>query len=156
MNASETERTLQSLQPSLPSDRLESRIAADLDLDRQWMRPKEGHRPARWLSATGWASVGAAAAVVLMFLASDEGAPDSKTAVSGESKPAPRILPVATIREWVDAEDQGIQWNDQQGPERRVRLTTMERHAWIDPRDGAEMVVQQPRQETLLLPVNFQ
>jgi len=32
----------------------------------------------------------------------------------------------------------------------------MERHAWIDPRDGAHIVLEQPREDSVVLPVSFQ
>jgi hypothetical protein len=161
MTDNETEQLLASLTPVSPRVTLQQRVEQDLELDRSWMRPG---RPAvqqkrqRWLSSVVWASAGAAAAAVAFTLWPLVPASEADVSVAAEagSDAAPEILPVSTIREWVTAEDQGIQWNDRSAPERRVRLTTMERQSWIDPRDGAEIVVEQPRQETVLLPVNFQ
>lgn len=155
MTQLDTERLLQSLAPAAPPESLEKRIEADLDLDRTWMKRPGSRRRVTWKSAAGWAAMGAAAAVVVVSLLPFDTAGEARV-VKAEAAPGQAIVPVSTIREWVGAEDQGIQWNDEQAPERRVRLTTMERQTWIDPRDGAEIVVEQPRHETVLLPVSFQ
>lgn len=159
MTETETERLLESLRPSRPSDVLVQRIGDDLESDAAWMRESgtfKSPSKVRWFTSVGWTAMGAAAAVLAMSLY-------ARFAIQEPSSPAPevaasevKLVPVSTIREWVDAEDQGIQWNAEQAPERRVRLTTMERHSWIDPSDGAEIIVEQPRRETVLLPVSFQ
>jgi hypothetical protein len=57
----------------------------------------------------------------------------------------------------MEAQDEGIQYNDvSRLPEQHVRLVSMERRAWIDPRDGAKIIVEMPREESVVLPVSFQ
>jgi hypothetical protein len=57
----------------------------------------------------------------------------------------------------MEAQDQGIQYNDvSRLPEQHVRLLSMERHAWIDPRDGAKITVEMPHEQSVVLPVSFQ
>jgi hypothetical protein len=57
----------------------------------------------------------------------------------------------------MEAQNEGIQYNDvSRLPEQHVRLVSMERHAWIDPRDGAQITVEVPREDSVVLPVSFQ
>jgi hypothetical protein len=37
-----------------------------------------------------------------------------------------------------------------------MRVRSVERHQWIDPRDGAEYTVEVPQVESVALPVKFQ
>lgn len=159
MTETETERLLESLRPSRPSDELAQRIGDDLESDAAWMRASgKSKSPAkvRWSTSIGWTAMGAAAAVLVMSMVAKFSVKEPPNSGPEVAKSGVELVPVSTIREWVDAEDQGIQWNAEEAPERRVRLTTIERHSWIDPSDGAEIIVEQPRRETVLLPVSFQ
>jgi hypothetical protein len=49
-----------------------------------------------------------------------------------------------------------VQFNEQQLPERHLRVVSLERHEWIDPRDGAQIAVELPHEDTVVLPVSFQ
>jgi hypothetical protein len=67
------------------------------------------------------------------------------------------IMPVSIIREVMNAENQGIQYNaTSRLPEQHMKIVSMERHAWIDPRDGAQITVEMPREDSVVLPVSFQ
>lgn len=133
------ESLLRSLKPGMPNPELRERIGADLKLDEAWL-PRQVRRAPRWLVATGWAGLGAAAAsVALVFLAGGSGESDNPrgggyvqradaAAVSGASAVQP------------------------------VRVWSVERRAWIDPTDGAEIMVEIPKgnDSQVVLPVNFQ
>lgn len=142
------ESLLSGLAPRAPSQALSERIAHDLDLDRQWLH---GHRrPRRWLTSLAWATVGAAAALAVSAVLAPPAGPATAAA-----KPA--LLPAGTIREVVHTEDEGIAFNEaEQTHEQRLRLYSVERQNWIDPRDGARITVERPREEHLVLPVSYQ
>lgn len=142
------ESLLSGLAPRGPSQALREGIAADLDLDRQWLH--ERYRPRRWLMPLGWAAAGAAAALAVSAVLAPTA--DSASAVAKSA-----LLPVDTIREVVHTEDEGIAFNEaEQTHEQRLRLYSVERQNWIDPRDGARITVERPREEHLVLPVSYQ
>lgn len=147
MNDPDLESLLASLPPRGPSAALRQRVEHELDRDRLWLPPRRRTRP--WLPRLLWSGLGAAAAVLAMNLS--PGIPDaSDPALTG-------VLPVSTVREVVNAETEGIQYNAESNlPEQRVKLVTIERHAWTDPRDGARITVEMPREDRLVLPASFQ
>jgi hypothetical protein len=123
----------------MPNPELRERIGADLKLDEAWL-PRQVRRAPRWLVATGWAGLGAAAAAVaLAFLtggAVERG--DAGGAGVAQSAEVGRVLG--------------------QGVVQPVRVWSVERRAWIDPTDGAEIMVEIPKADggQVVLPVNFQ
>jgi len=142
------ETLLSGLAPRGPSQTLGQRVAHDLDLDRQWLQGRQVRR--RWLAPVAWAVAGAAAALTMSaFLIP----PARSTTIAAKTT----LLPAGTIREVVHTEDEGIAFNEaSQTHEHRVRLISVERQDWIDPRDGARITVEQPREEHLVLPVSYQ
>jgi hypothetical protein len=56
----------------------------------------------------------------------------------------------------VDVEDGGISFATPDSPQRQMRVHSLERHQWIDPRDGAEYTVEVPKVESVVLPVKYQ
>lgn len=159
MNEHELENLLSGLAPRGPSAAMTRQVEHELELDRQWMRDPARRRQA-WMAPVFWTSVGAAAAVAFMGLLSTPAA-SSGVNLAAVSVPAaaaaPAVLPVSTIREVVGAQNEGIQYNaDSRMPEQHLKLMSMERHAWIDPRDGAHITVERPREDSVVLPVSFQ
>jgi hypothetical protein len=152
MNDHDLENLLSSLAPARPSTALEQRVNRELEQDLRWaLRP--GRRPARWLPPMLWTSLGAAAAVVVMSLM--QAAPEPAGLASAPT--AHSVLPVSTIREVVDTQDQGIRYNETSRlPEQHMKIVSLERRAWIDPRDGAHITVEVPREDSVVLPVSFQ
>jgi hypothetical protein len=159
MNDHELETLLSGLPPRGPSAALSQKVARELEADRQWMYTPVQAGEHRWLGSVSWAAAGAAAAVLTMSLFSGGSGVGSSPAVAAApvTAPAPAVMPVTTIREVVSAENEGIHYNaSSRLPEQRVRLMSVERHAWTDPRDGAHIILEQPREESVLLPVSFQ
>jgi hypothetical protein len=149
------ENFLQSLAAAPPSEKLRSRVAHELDLDSQWLPAPRRRLAPRWLAAPAWGALGAAAAVALMT-AFDTNRAEPNAALT-RSTPVSSVMPVTVIRELVDAQDEGIRYNSQSRlPEQHVNYVTVERRAWIDPRDGAEITIEVPREEKVVLPVSFQ
>lgn len=64
-NPHHLESLLASLRPAAPDPELQERVKADLRLDEAWL-PRQMRRAPRWLAATGWASLGAAAALAAL------------------------------------------------------------------------------------------
>jgi len=169
MNDTELESLLRSMTPVAPSAELAGRVQHDLDLMQSFReaKPEEAlvSRPkpaARWLSNVVWAGLGAAAAVVVMGAMQTHGR--STTSIAAVTKvpsvstaiPAAAVMPVSSTREWVDVEDMGISYATPDSPARQMKVISMERHQWIDPRDGAEYTVEVPKQESLVLPMKYQ
>lgn len=161
MNESDLERMLAGLAPAPVSSRLESRVERDLMIDSglsvidggalvKPVRPKK----IMWWHPVAWAALGAAAAVAVTSLGPVQTGTNAGGLASAERQAA--AIPVSSTREWLDADDQGVHFNSQQLPERRLRLTSMERHEWVDPRDGAQITVEIPREDTVVVPVEFQ
>lgn len=150
MNENELETLLQSLPPARPSAALAKRVDDELKSDLSWAHTSRGRVPT-WLSPVMWASMGAAAAVMIM------GSLDHAEAPSAPAAKITSVMPVSTIREVMNAENQGIQYNAiSRLPEQHMKIVSMERHAWIDPRDGAQITVEMPREDSVVLPVSFQ
>lgn len=151
LNEIHLENVLRGLAPAAASPALVQRVDEELKLDMSWLgttsRPR---RSVRWLSSAGWSALGAAAAVAVMsFL-------PNPAKSSGSLVTAPTVLPVSTIREWEDVQDEGIHYSKERLPEQHLRVFARERQTWIDPRDGAQMTVEYPREQKLVLPVSFQ
>lgn len=151
MNENEIEKLLSEMRPRAASAELEKRIEHDLAFT-SGLRLIEGGAKPRKMSwqPVAWIGLGAAAAFVIMSLSPATQSKSNGTLAAGSA------VPVNSTREWVNADDQGVRFNSEQLPERHLRLTTMERHEWIDPRDGAQISVEIPREDTVVLPVKFQ
>ena len=151
MNENEIEKLLSEMRPRAASAELEKRIEHDLAFT-SGLRLIEGGAKPRKMSwqPVAWIGLGAAAAFVIMSLSPATQSKSSSMLASGSA------VPVNSTREWVNADDQGVRFNSEQLPERHLRLTTMERHEWIDQRDGAQISVEIPREDTVVLPVKFQ
>lgn len=166
MKEHEVESLLASLSPRPPSNALERAVAVELGEDREWMqRPPRRSRPV-WLTSVTWAAAGAvAAALVMNALPQPDAGPDGTLPIATVTpSPAPvtltragAVMPVTTIREVVGAQNQGIRYNEQSRlPEQHLKVLTVERQAWIDPRDGAQITLERPAEQSVILPVSFQ
>jgi anti-sigma-K factor RskA len=150
LNEPQLENLLRGLAPAAASPALTQRVDEELKLDMSWLSTNRQHRPMpRWLTSATWASLGAAAAVAVMSYL-PQPTPSSALATT------PAVLPVSTIREWEDVQNDGIHYSAERLPEQHMTVISRERQTWIDPRDGAQMTVEYPRQQKLVLPVSFQ
>ena len=61
-----------------------------------------------------------------------------------------------TTRELVSTEDSGELFETDEGPVREVRYSYLEHHAWANPRTGARVELEVPREDVFLLPVSLQ
>lgn len=153
-NETRLENLLRSLAPAPASPSLTQGVDEELRLDMSWLgTPTQARRRPRWLTSVTWAAVGAAAALAVMSFLPDS---PSRVPAAGGMAAAPALLPVSTISEWEDIKDEGIHYSQERLPEQHVRLIARERQTWIDPRDGAQMTVEYPREQKLVLPISFQ
>lgn len=159
MNDTELENLLISLAPARPGAALTQRVDQELAQDLRWALRSQRRVPS-WLSPVLWTSLGAAAAVAVMSLPTREeaaGLGDRLVAAKATAPLTPSVLPVSTIREVVQAQDEGIRYNSSsQLPEQHMKIVSLERRAWIDPRDGAHITIEVPREDSVIMPVSFQ
>jgi hypothetical protein len=160
IHAPELENLLRGLAPAAVSPELRSRVEEELRLDMSWLSQTVSKpRAVRWLAPVTYAAMGAAAAIAVMSAFSGTVAPTalpSQSAIAGSSVSSSGVMPVSTISEWDDVQDEGIRYTADRLPEKHVRVRGTERHLYIDPRDGAEIIVEYPREQSLVLPVSFQ
>lgn len=159
------ENLLRGLAPAKPTPQLLQRVEEELRLDMSWLaNAAPRRRTVRWMAPLGYAAIGAAAAIATMAmlpsLLQKNGAGGTGPAVAAKST-APAtlrdgLMPVSTISELDDIRDEGIHYGSDQMPVKHVLVRGKERHVFIDPRDGAEVMVEYPRQQSLILPVSFQ
>ena len=158
-HAPELENLLRGLAPAAVSPELRTRVEEELRLDMSWLsQTTKRPRAVRWLAPVTYAALGAAAAIAVMSAFSS-----SITLPASTSKPtvavnAPQsgVMPVSTISDWDDVQAEGIRYTADRMPQKHVRVRGTERHVYIDPRDGAEIIVEYPREQSLVLPVSFQ
>lgn len=153
MNEQEMESLLRSLSPAGAPPALEARVEREISVGRS-LRVIEGAPTARmraWLPVA-WASLGAAAAVIVLGVLESQprAALQPGTVASGQAAPA------AAVSEPIFVDDQGVRFNEDKLPERHLKFVSLERREWVDPRDGARISVEVPREETLVMPVEFQ
>jgi hypothetical protein len=158
MNDHDIENLLTSLAPARPSAALAQRVDHELEQDMRWALLPAARRSPRWLPPVMWTTLGAAAAVLVMSFASTNIAEtNGSPALPAAALTNTSVMPVSTIREIVDAQDEGIRYNETSRlPEQHMRIVSLERKEWIDPRDGAHIMIEMPSEDNVVLPVAFQ
>ena len=175
MNESQFERKLRGVRPAPPSAELVERIAgqlsevpesaaltvpAEVRLERLPAAGRLRAGPARgwssWWRGLGWAAAGACAALVAMR--GVEYSRPSETSLRSVPAPAAtaEFQPETSSRELLDARDEGLRYDDEQAPQRQLRLTFVERHTWTNPVTGAVIHFEVPREDIVLTPVAMQ
>jgi hypothetical protein len=169
MNESELEKELRSLRPAKPSDRLAERIAADLKTPSV-----NAHEPATGLLtlhanrangtrfARPWLLVFAgASAVVIGFFAVAQWTKPTLRSTALNSEPASVVTalnetPDESVDELIGARDEGVVYSEDAEPQRQVRVVYLERHTWTNPKTGAVVEIEVPREDIVLMPVAMQ
>jgi len=151
MSTNDLESLLRDLKPAPPSARLFQKVDEELSLDMSWLgRPSLTRKAAKWFTPVTFSMLGAAAAVAVMsWFAFSQPAQSDRATADG-------AVPVSTISEWQDFQNEGIRYSQDKTPQRQIRLIGTERRIFIDPRDGAQIIVETPKEESVVLPVNFQ
>jgi hypothetical protein len=159
MSESEFENELRALRPVAPSPGLGDRIAREMSAHATATTESNVARSpwSRVLSGFGWAFAGAAATVAVLaatdaFHQRSVQAPAASIAKSAQTE----FEPVGVTQELIAAEDGGFVYDDAQEATRLVRYTTLERHTWTDASTGAQLQVEVPREDMILMPVAMQ
>ncbi|MBE7496209.1 MAG: hypothetical protein HS117_14800 [Verrucomicrobiaceae bacterium] len=159
-NETDIENLLRGLPPAAASPALFQRVEEELRLDMSWLSSTTRQKKIRWLAPLSYAALGAAAAIAVMAALPGITGPDTPAGSSGITAVTPAaaggLMPVSTISELDDIRDDGIHYGADQMPVKHLVVRGTERHVFIDPRDGAEVIVEYPRQQSLVLPVSFQ
>ena len=161
---SDFESELRALKPATPSDELAERIAAAMPKVQAALGADQTSQATwfeRLIPGLGWAIGGAAAAFLLIGLVQMKSTvPTSQPAVAqSAASPDPNaenFEPAELTHELIAAEDEGLAYDEDQELVRRVRYTSIERHAWQDRQTGAQLVVEVPREDVLFFPVAMQ
>jgi hypothetical protein len=176
MNESQIEGLLHSLKPVSPSADLLHRVEQSMQLQSFFSDSAESaHKPAAtkpskhrsWHEPVAWASVGAAAAALVVFLlppreVSSGGSlavanPARSVAVGNAANMAPvSTQPVAPAGQVVSAKEEGIIQPSSGQPVRRIRTTRIIQQLVVDPSTGAQSVIQIPVEEFIDIPVQVQ
>jgi hypothetical protein len=169
MNESDLEKELRSLLPTKPSAQLAERIAAELKAPAAephqpaagiLAKPAKQKNGARFASPWSLVFAGAAAVVIGFFAVVMWPKPQSRTMVSNsELEGAVVVLnetPDESVDELIDAKDEGLVYSEDEEPQRQVRMVYLERHTWTNPRTGAVVEFEVPREDVVLMPVAMQ
>jgi hypothetical protein len=168
MTMNHIENMLRSLVPTSPSPELYERVAHDFALAAKFRDAdilplgNVAHPRKPLFQPLTWATFGAAAAVVIM---STMQYAHYHTRSGGESlvetqKTAPHLtteIPeITSSREFVKVNDDGINFSQAGQAQRQLRVKSIERRQWVDPRDGAVYIIETPREHAIVVPVNVQ
>lgn len=169
MNESDFEKRLRALQPSAPSPQLSERIREELAEPNAIETSRYDPRSGRFVEAIrsifalrlvrdlGWACAGAAATVAVIAILHRPDAPVTPLVEASAPMSEPDAFEHAeTTRELVSAEGSDELFESDEGPVREVRYSYLEHHAWSNPRTGARVEIEVPREDVFLLPVSMQ
>ena len=157
---SDLETDLRALQPLRPAASLEERIAQGLHAPtvptppaNPWWRQLGFYRPAAAF-AWGLATPAAAACAVLFLHASGPAAAQRSSApakrpAASESLATSGFGPAAASDVVYQTNDEGVVYDADQQPARRVRYRSEETLAWSNPDTGAQVEVSYPREEVV-------
>ena len=152
MNDAHLEDLLRTMQPSQPSAELTQRVDRELALAALFRDAPPAaitkSKRAPWYVPATWATLGAAAAVLVMSALPPATVPTNKGLTTVPS--------VNTSREWIDVQDGGIKFDQPGSPQRQLNVRAVERRQWVDPRTGVEYTVEVPVNESVTMPVKFQ
>jgi hypothetical protein len=174
MNESELENELRALLPAAPSPALEKRIAAEISahaitvaspriLDQA---PTSGviarsSQPSPLMSLLRgllWAGAGAAVATVILLNRAPQPQTPPALPVAAATQDETIIvseMPEQMVTELIESTDEGLVYNEDT-PQRQMRLTYLERHTWTNPKTGAVIEFEVPREDIVLMPVAMQ
>ena len=158
MNDTQLEDLLRMMPPATPDAGLSQRVERDLALAAMFRdavpAPTVQAKRAPWYVPATWALLGAAAAVLVMSALP----PAAVLSTNGiaQTKVNPPVMPVNLSHEFVGVDEGNITFAKPDSPQREVNVRAVERRQWIDPRDGAEYIIEVPVNQSVTMPVKFQ
>ena len=168
MNESELEEQLRSLRPVAPAAALQETIARELAHAPVAVASSERETESivtRILHGLPWAIGGAAAAVVVMIVIEQPGSRAvAEKAPEPHNEPVNEEVAAASLEfraetpshEILHAVEGDVIFAEQEEPTRLVRVNSLERRTWLNPHTGAQIAVELPREDLLLVPVAYQ
>jgi hypothetical protein len=163
MNDSDLELRLRALAPAAPSPALKRAVAQELATAHAAATPARGWARPRWWRDAGWALAGAAAVLLAVAFVAPAGRMPSPLAQVPVPVGTAPVVPDDDTFEHTEASQELLAADDSpevietaEGPAREVRYSFRERHAWANPRTGARVVIEVPREDIYLLPVSLQ
>jgi hypothetical protein len=171
MNESQIERLMLSLKPVSPSPQLMERVEHDMQLQSFFRMeapaaaasPKQAQRRS-WHVPVAWASVGAAAAALVVSLMPPREVSAPAATMASRSIPvgnAAQMAPVSTnavapVGQVVSAQEVGIIQPTSGQPTRQIRVQRIIQQVVIDPSTGAQAIIERPVEEIIEVPVQVQ
>jgi hypothetical protein len=163
MNESDVEKELRLLTPMKPSAQLANRIAADLNRpDARIQQPASGLLTRSKPFARPWflVLVGVTTAVAALMAIVWSMKPSPEAIVGGMERSVEVAVlsetPDRSETELIETQDEGVIYDDTDEPQRQVRMVYLERHTWTNPRTGAVVEFEVPREDIVLMPVAMQ
>lgn len=164
MNDPEFENELRRAQPATPSADLKSRIAAELSAPVSADVPAAGMLPRsprltvwKCLNRLAWAAGGAAAALAISApWKNADSPPPAKPATAQAESIEANFEIVDRSRELIEASDEGLVFLGPADPRRGLRVSYVDRQIWTNPKTGAVVSYETPRDGVLLMPVALQ
>ena len=171
MNESEFENELRALRPAAPSATLVEKIARELRSETHAANgalapaaakraptaavvPRAERGNSAWLRGLLWICGGAAAAIAIVV--STRSPEPARELASTAIATTAQFEAGESTNELIDAEDEGLRYDEDQAPQRQLRLTYIERHTWTNPATGAVIEFEIPREDIVLMPVAMQ
>lgn len=170
MSEFEFEHELRRTQPAQVSDALRRAVTADMALSESPSQKvasgvlRRGHAvngASRFFFRIAFA-LGAAALLACAIVGLRPGMDDTSfknvgaRVMPSNTAAAAALTPVESSRQLIDAGDEEFLFPESQEPALRVRLRSVERHAWADAQGGALIAVEVPREDIVLIPVSMQ
>ncbi|MEO8350984.1 MAG: hypothetical protein ABI680_04595 [Chthoniobacteraceae bacterium] len=164
MNESDFENELRRTRPAAPSASLRDRVAENLAIPpiaataaSGKLRRSESSSAARWFGRLAWACGGAAIALVASFPMKKDASIEPLPAVPAKAPATPPDFEIVDAsRELIKAQDEGLLFIRETEPQRRMRLSYVERTTWTNPETGAVIEYETPREGVVLMPVALQ
>lgn len=156
------ENELRAWAPIEPSRGLESRIAQALEA-----APADGMREAGgWLARFGFSRPAVAFAwglaapslafLLLIMLRGGPGTDAVPARTAPQAQAAEAFTPATASNELYATSDEGVVYDSNRQPVRRVRYVSRDTLDWRDARSGATYEVSYPREDVVMTPINLQ
>jgi hypothetical protein len=156
------ENELRSWTPLTPSRGLETRIAQALETAPTVARENAGG----WLSWLGlsrpagafaWGLAAPSLAFLLLILLRGGSGLDTVPArIAPPAQAAEAFTPATASNELYQTSDEGVVYDSNRQPVRRVRYVSRDTLDWRDARSGATYEVSYPREDVVMTPINLQ
>ncbi len=163
---SDIEQELRKLNPAPPSAALQARLERELEPNSRQINGQKrlGALPLHWVAPLAVAAVLTLAAYLNFSQSPPAAVPAPPTFALNNGKPtatavvvdneASRFVPVTARQMLIGAQEEGIYFDEEDMPTRRMRYQFVDSYLWENPADGSSLQVNMPREEVLLVRLN--